>query len=258
MKRALAAVIVLASSVAAAEPRPPRTASLGSHVSVGFPNAGHLEGGKRWTDTKFARHLPRHAKDAMFGMPGLVALLQNAAKSVAKSFPKSVLTVGDISAREGGPLSGHHSHQSGRDVDVGFYITNDRGKPVLTEKFVAFDGEGHSGADKHLSFDDARNWAFVAALLTDGRAEVRTIFVASWLKARLLREAARAKAPKELIERASAMMMQPPNAEPHDDHFHVRIGCVASQRGAVCHDDSIDRGGASDVSGGGISSPSSP
>jgi penicillin-insensitive murein endopeptidase len=257
VKRALALAVLLASPLAGAEPRPPKTASLGSHVSLGFPNAGHLEGGKRWNDTKFARHLPRHAKEATFGMPGLVALLQNAARTVAKAFPKSVLTVGDISAREGGPLPGHHSHQSGRDVDVGFYISNDRGKPVLTEKFVAFDGEGRGSVEKKLSFDDARNWAFVAALLGDGRAEVRTIFVATWLKARLLREAARVKAPKEIVEKATALMMQPPNAEPHDDHFHVRIGCVPSQRGTVCHDDSIERGGASDTNGG-ISSPSSP
>jgi len=68
--------------------------------------------------------------------------------------------------------------------------------------------------------------------------------------------AASSAEPREVIERAAAVMMQPPNAEPHDDHFHVRIACVESQRGSVCHDDSIDRGDRSD--GAGISAPSSP
>lgn len=245
------AALVLGPLVASAEPRarPSTTASLGPHVSQGFPNAGKLVGGKRWSDTKHAHKLPDHA--GQWGMPGLVAVLQRAAQKVATKFPKSVLTVGDLSAREGGPLPGHHSHQSGRDADVGFYVSNDRGKAVVLDKFIPFDSEGRAFSDRHLFFDDRRNWAFVQALMTDGRAEVRTIFVAAWLKVRLLKAAADAKAPKDLIEKATIAMMQPPNAEPHHDHFHVRIACVASQRGAVCHDDSIDRGPARPPPGGG-------
>ena len=257
MRRALVPFsIVLFAGVAAGQPSRAPTASIGGHVSVGFPNAGKLEGGKKWSDTRAARHLRRRAAGAAFAMPGLVALLQNAAQKVAAHFPRSVLTVGDMSARDGGPLSGHHSHQNGRDADVGFYVMNDRGKAVVPGRFLAFDEAGKSTLDKHAFFDDARNWALVQALLTDGRAEVRTIFVAGWLKARLLKEGARAKAPRDVLERAAAIMMQPANAEPHDDHFHVRIACVESQRGTVCHDDSIERGGGSLP--GGLSAPSEP
>ena len=256
MKRALVSLaIVLSASLAGAQPRRAPTASIGGHVSVGFPNAGKLEGGKKWNDTRSARHLRRRAAGAAFAMPGLVALLQHAAQRVAGQFPRSILTVGDMSARDGGPLTGHHSHQNGRDADVGFYVMNGRGKAIVPTRFLAFDESGKSAADKDAFFDDARNWALVEALLTDARAEVRTLFVASWLKARLLKEGARAKAPRAILERAAAIMMQPPNAEPHDDHFHVRIACVESQRGTVCHDDSLDRGARG---GGGLSAPSEP
>ncbi|HEU4534490.1 MAG TPA: hypothetical protein VFS00_10245, partial [Polyangiaceae bacterium] len=31
------------------------------------------------------------------------------------------------------------------------------------------------------------------------------------------------------------------DAEPHHDHFHVRIACVDSQRATICRDDSLAR-----------------
>jgi penicillin-insensitive murein DD-endopeptidase len=80
---------------------------------------------------------------------------------------------------------------------------------------------------------------------------VRSIFVASWLKARLLAHAVRVNANKGVVERAAMVMMQPPNAEPHHDHFHVRIACVPAQK-AFCHDDSI----AHDDRPAGLSAPS--
>lgn len=217
------------------------SASVGPHQSHGHPNAGRLVGAKRWADTPHARRLPDHAAAAGYGMPGLIDLTQRAARAVARRHPRSVLLVGDLSLEHGGPISGHHSHQNGRDIDVGFYTTDAGGKPTLTTAFLPFDAQGRSGPG--VRFDDARNWSFVRALLTDGRAEVRSLFVANWLRDRLLREAERSGAPKELIARAASVMMQPPDAEPHHDHFHVRIACVETQRAAFCRDDSVPRSG---------------
>jgi penicillin-insensitive murein endopeptidase len=211
----------------------------GEHESIGAPNAGKLVGARKWSDTKFAKRIPEKPAATGYGMPGLVALLQRAAHKVAEKHPKSILFVGDISAKEGGPLSGHHSHQSGRDADVSFYSWNEhKRRPWLVPEFLPFDGKGRATRAEDVVFDDARNWTFVSSLLADSRAEVRTIFVASWLKARILKEAAAAKAPTGVVEHASVVMMQPGNAEPHDDHFHVRIACVSTQRD-ICHDDSI-------------------
>ena len=34
------------------------------------------------------------------------------------------VAIGDLSAKKGGPLPPHKSHQSGQDVDLGFWFTN--------------------------------------------------------------------------------------------------------------------------------------
>ncbi|HEU4412340.1 MAG TPA: penicillin-insensitive murein endopeptidase [Polyangiaceae bacterium] len=239
----LLAALATASPAARAGPPPARAASAGPHQSHGHPNAGRLVGAKRWADTPHARRLPDHAASAAYGMPGLVELTQRAARAVARRHPRSVLLVGDLSLEHGGPIAGHHSHQNGRDIDVGFYTADAGGKPMLTSSFLPFDAQGRATTAPGVRFDDARNWSFVRALLTDGRAEVRAVFVANWLRDRLLREAERQGAPRELVARAAAVMMQPPDAEPHHDHFHVRIACVESQRAAFCRDDSLPRPG---------------
>ncbi len=211
------------------------------HLSKGAPNKGTLEGAQRWKDRAWAHHMVRHERAATFALPMLLSLVDKAAQRVAKAFPKSVLAVGDMSLEHGGPISGHNSHQNGRDVDVGFYAVDAKGRNVRLVQFSGFDSSGKSMISPDIRFDDARNWALISSMLGDGRAEVRSIFIASWLRARLLAHAAKVKAPKETIERAATVMMQPPNAEPHHDHFHVRIACPTSQRGKTCFDDSFAR-----------------
>lgn len=238
----LACLAALAApAVALAGPPSARLVALGSHQSHGHPNAGKLIGARRWADTPQARRLPDHAAAAAYGMPGLIDLTQRAARAVARRHPRSVLLVGDLSLEHGGPIAGHHSHQNGRDIDVGFYTADAGGKPTLSTGFVPFDAQGRAMNAPGVRFDDARNWSFLQALLTDGRADVRSVFVAAWLRDRLLRQAERAGAPRELITRAASLMMQPPDAEPHHDHFHVRIACVDSQRATICRDDSLAR-----------------
>lgn len=211
------------------------------HASVGAPNHGSLQGAKRWQDRPWAQHMARHERAATFALPVLVSLIDRAARRVAKAFPKSVLLVGDMSLEHGGPISGHHSHQNGRDVDVGFYAVDTKGRSVRVVQFTGFDSSGKNMVSGDVHFDDARNWALISTMLTDGRAEVRSIFIASWLRARLLAHGAKVKASKDLLERAATLMMQPPNAEPHHDHFHVRLACPLSQRGKTCFDDSFAR-----------------
>ena len=235
----LVAVVLATSPTLAASKK---TASRHTdHLSKGAPNKGTLEGAQRWKDRAWAHHMVRHEKAATFALPMLLSLVDKAAQRVAKSFPKSVLLVGDMSLERGGPISGHHSHQNGRDVDVGFYAVDAKGRSVRMVQFTGFDSGGKNMVSPDVRFDEARNWALISSMLGDGRAEVRSIFIASWLRARLLAHAAKTKAPKELVERAATVMMQPPNAEPHHDHFHVRIACPASQRGKICFDDSFAR-----------------
>jgi hypothetical protein len=76
----------------------------------------------------------------------------------------------------------------------------------------------------------------VRAVLQDPRYEVRQIFVYAPLRARLLAYAAKIGAPLDVRTKAAAAMMQPGNALPHDDHFHIRISCPADQVAQGCLD----------------------
>src|SRR5262245_44096028 len=87
-------------------------------LSGGYPNDGWQLRGKRLRRTPELR-IRTASKDRVYGHPALVLMLGRSATDVAKAAPGSVLLVGDLSAKGGGPISGHKSHQSGRDAEIG-------------------------------------------------------------------------------------------------------------------------------------------
>jgi len=150
------------------------------------------------------------------------------------------MLVGDLSGRTGGHLDHHGSHQSGRDADVGFYVTNSKGKQMAVKHFIAFDDAGSARDGSGVRFDEARNWAMVEAMLKDDKAVVHYMFITNGLRAKLLAHAARKHVRKDLIERAAIVMMSPNDADLHDDHMHVRISCPESMRD-VCVEEAVVR-----------------
>jgi penicillin-insensitive murein endopeptidase len=209
--------------------------------SIGSPNRGRLTGGMRLRPTK---HIEIRPYARTWGLPELVRLLRRASEEVAKKHSGSVLYVGDLAAKAGGPIDGHNSHQSGRDVDIGFFAANTKGRPVHMKRFIAFDASGKAPKDvSWVRFDDARNWSLVEALVNDPNAGVRYIFVSNALRARLLGYAAKKQVPKDVIARVAAAMMSPREADLHDDHFHVRIACPESMIPG-CSEESSAREGA--------------
>ncbi len=207
--------------------------------SVGAPNSGKVVGALKLHSSKA---LKVRQRSSVWGTPELVKLLQRAAGKVAKKHARSVLLVGDLSQKFGGPLVGHNSHQSGRDADVGFYVANSTGKPVPMTRFIAFDGTGKGTTVTWAQFDDARNWALISALLTDVESPAKYIFVSSPLRARILAYAEKTDAPKELKTKAASALMSPRDADVHDDHFHVRIACPERMK-ATCTEESVPRSG---------------
>jgi len=141
--------------------------------------------------------------------------------------------VGHLSKHGGGGIEMHASHESGRDADLPFYIDDSRGKQVFSEHMVSFRADGTSPVWPGAHFDDAKNWALVAALLEDPVARVTHIFVSAPLRARLLAYAAHVGAPEALRTRAAFTMVQPRGTLPHDDHFHVRIACPDGMRACI-------------------------
>jgi penicillin-insensitive murein endopeptidase len=205
-------------------------------LTVGHPNEGRQIRAKRLTDTKSLKVRGRSRARA-FGHPALVLMLQRSAKDVASAVPGSVLLVGDVSARGGGPLSGHRSHQSGRDADLAFYMKNRQGRLVTPADLVTFDGEGQATDGSGLVFDDQRNWLLLQSWARDRRAGLSHVFVSDPLRARLLAYARRHAKFRADVEAAMALLKQPEQGEPHDDHFHVRISCPEGQRD-ICREES--------------------
>jgi len=202
--------------------------------SLGSPTDGRLVGGARLDDAPYLRVVPVYqAGDARWGLGALVILLEDAGRAVHKQYPDAVMSVGHLSKQGGGDIDRHASHESGRDADVGFYIKSQTGRPLYSDHFVAFKGDGTAPSWPGAYFDDARNWAFVAALLADSHARITYIFVATPIRARLLAYAERIGAPLPLRTRASELMAQPRGSLPHDDHFHVRIACPPDSRGCI-------------------------
>jgi penicillin-insensitive murein endopeptidase len=156
-----------------------------------------------------------------------VGLIDHAARSVRKQFPDAMLSVGHLSRNGGGEIDRHASHESGRDADIGFYVKNQQGKAIYADHFVPFRGDGTAASWPGAQFDDAKNWALIAAIAGDAQTRVTHIFVALPLRTRLLQYAEKIGAPHAIRVRASELMAQPRGALPHDDHFHVRIGCPA-------------------------------
>lgn len=217
---------ILAVSSAEAKSTKPRR---GVTESVGSPNEGELIGGKQLKSSSSLRSVGVHK----FGVPELVDMLTRSAEKVAKKHKGSVLTVADLSRRGGGDVEGHRSHESGRDADVAFYLRKGK-KPFVAQRFVTVDEDLTVKKVPGVSFDAERNWDLVHAWITDPHAHVLQIFVANHLKKRLLEEATRSGAPENVIRRATDVMVQPKNALPHDDHFHVRVACPSRSSAPSC------------------------
>lgn len=237
MRRSLGSLIVAiaAFTVAVAHAAPAGTKpSKKPSKSIGAPNQGTLQDGAHLELGPHLRIVGAYAPgDARWGVRQLVDAIDRAAREVRKRYPDAVLGVGHLSRKGGGEIDRHHSHESGRDADLAFYLVDVAGRPLVRDRFLAILPNGVAAADAHVRFDDGRNWALVSALVSDPNARVTHIFAATYLRTRLLAYAARVGAPAALRARVAEVVMQPHHALPHDDHFHVRVACPPSSAQCV-------------------------
>ncbi|MBK9261792.1 MAG: penicillin-insensitive murein endopeptidase [Polyangiaceae bacterium] len=180
--------------------------ALGS-ASVGKPTRGSLFGGVELKESDGIEHAGGYA----WGTELVIRSVERAVREVRRCFsdtPK--LYVGDISREKGGWLRPHASHQSGLDVDVGyFYRTNARWYEKATAK----------------NLDLPRTWALVRAFIEGGNVD--TIFMD--LTVQRVVKAYVATLPKE--EQPTEEWFQNPtkrdtairHAWGHMTHFHVRF-----------------------------------
>lgn len=223
-------------SIAAAQPRSERELPdeyrrapyAKMSLSVGSPTAGWQLRAKRIRASNVV-HIKDPSRGFVYGHPALVLMLRRSAAQLVKQAPGSKLLVGDLSSEAGGPIPGHRSHQSGRDVDVGFFAIGPDGKPRQLEHFVAFDEQGRARDGSGLAFDDYRNWLLVQLWLQEHRAAISHVFVSTPIRHRLLAYARSRPAFRKFYDAAATLLKQPQNASAHDDHFHLRIACPKRQ-----------------------------
>jgi penicillin-insensitive murein endopeptidase len=232
---AAAALLLLACS------RVPSPLTPSVRGPVGLPHHGLLTDavllprrgtGYEWLDPGGQHH----------GTSALVSAIQFAAERVARLRPGGPpLRVGDLSAPHGGKLRGHASHRTGRDADLLFYATTLSGQPALSPGWAKFGPDGLGPAKGHgphafVQLDLDRNWLLVRSLLEAPGAHVVWLFVSRPLEALLTEHALARGEDPELVWHAESVMLQPRNALPHDDHFHLRIACPGDSAVAGCED----------------------
>ncbi|MDB4958683.1 MAG: Peptidoglycan-binding lysin domain protein [Myxococcales bacterium] len=188
----------------------------GRDDSVGHPWAGRLRHGEHLDEgIGYQIRTPSRA----FGAAHVIEHLRLAIAEVRALYPDlHTLAIGDLSAEHGGKIADHHSHQSGLDVDVGFYFTHvPEGYP---DRFAPGDDD----------LDLEATWALLTAFARTADLEtgVEMIFLDHAVQGRLYTWAKAHGTPDDEL----AFLLQYPRTSNtgivrhwpnHTDHMHVRF-----------------------------------
>ncbi|MCC6557460.1 MAG: penicillin-insensitive murein endopeptidase [Polyangiaceae bacterium] len=193
-------------------------ASLGS-MSLGSARAGLLVNGVQMPEDDAWVLIDRaHA----WGTQETVDYLARAIQAVRRQIPDTPrISIGHISGKNGGHLSPHISHQGGRDVDVGYYLS-----------------DGRSGFRRAAAsnLDRERTWALVRALITE--TDVELILIDSGVQRLLKAHALQAGEDAAWLDEIFQVGSRSPrplirHAKGHANHLHVRFyNPVAQASGA--------------------------
>ena len=227
----IAGIMVICSCVT--EPLP-----AGQTISVGTADHGYLHHAVRLADRGEGYRRLRPQDRTQYGTETLVGAIERAAREVANAFASGhPLWVGDLSSDHGGSHARHRTHRTGRDADLLFFVRDAGGLTTSRDAWLQFDRFGIAILPgESFRFDEARNWHLVRSLVMDDEARVKWLFCSNDLKVRLLRHAARHEHSPQAVVRATWVLHQPSRGEPHDDHFHLRVGCGSKERRLGCRE----------------------
>lgn len=186
------------------------------------PGAPSTVRGRLLSERPYLR-IKRGSEDRVWGNPLLLELVRRGARAAAVAVPGSVTLVGDVSARHGGPLTGHVSHQTGCDADVGLFVADGQGQPLALEAFEAFGADGRSLSNPDHMLDVYRNWLMLREWLRDLRVIVSHVFISAELRQLLLEYGRQSTEFARFVPLAARILHAHPT---HTDHFHLRISGV--------------------------------
>jgi penicillin-insensitive murein endopeptidase len=213
--------------------------SDGTSISAGKPSQGYLIEGVRLPDhgEGFLTREVWQARGNRFGTDELIDLVTAVAHRMQRH-PRDVkLVVADLSGRGGGNHAlFHRSHQSGRDVDLLYYMRDARGKPFEADAMHVFNAAARATDGTGITIDIPRTWTLVKELITAPEAVVQWVFMYEPIARRLIEHAAKIREPEALISRARKTLKQPGDSARHNDHLHVRVYCSAADKAYGCLD----------------------
>lgn len=208
----------------------PTPLAPGLRGSIGVPHDGVQTGAMRLPvrGPGFARYRPHTPDD--WGNPRMVRAVEDAAATVARKRPGGApLVIGDMSARYGGDIPRHASHENGRDADLLWYVTTPAGAPVRNPGFIHMGSDGLAkvpGSDEYLRLDVEREWLLIKTLLGEKGIGVQWLFCARPIEALIITYARARGEDPALVWHAETVLQQPGDSAPHDDHLHLRIACT--------------------------------
>ena len=212
------AALIAAEGVVARQWQAQTIPTTGPAQSIGACSNGCLQGAATLPASGPGYEVLRLKRNRRFGHPSLVAYIRRLAAAAHKA-KLGLVVVGDLSQPRGGPTpSGHRSHQTGLDADIGYAAPAGVRAGHLSRQAreqssppAVIDLKTHATTDA---------WTpAVAKLLALAAADpaVDRIFVNPAIK-KLLCAGPTAKAPWQ-------GRLRPWWA--HHDHFHVRLKCPA-------------------------------
>ena len=194
--------------------------------SVGRPNRGslknavHIDPDGDGLGKGYA--VSMHRPD-LWGTPELIKLIKQCGLYYRRYFSRkySPIPIGDLSSRKGGPLKSHKSHQSGRDVDVGFM----RKKPL---------SKGYFKNTSPRQMNMYAQWVVLKCYLDSPKTQM--VFIERSLVRALKKYVKRIyKKRKKKLKKYLSFFPGGKNKriypdKVHKSHMHVRIHCPKGDR----------------------------
>jgi hypothetical protein len=197
-------------------------------TSIGAPWSGKLQAGAMLPAGEgYSVRRPKRT----FGSPHAIAYVQQAIAAVRSEFPNlHDLAIGDMSKAGGGKIDDHRSHQTGLDIDVGFYFT------VVPKDYPANFAAGDSDLDLEAT------WALVAAFANTSEQPdgVRMMFLSHTIAGKLYHyaldhgvDSATLDAMFEFPHGKGSGVGLIRHQPHHGDHVHVRFRCARTDASCV-------------------------
>lgn len=153
----------------------------------------------------------------------ITMITKTAAEMQAKYPNRDRLQVEELSAKNGGDIEGHSSHENGLDADIQYFkLDGVEHDPKKSSSYYAQPMVTGGKVDKN--FDVERNWELMKTFHKHGN--VQKIFMDQVLKNRLCSYAKSKNDYKSNIEVLRSIR----HVENHQDHLHIRLHCPSGAK----------------------------